>query len=472
MNNWENNKEQNTQNFVMVGDSYPSPEEKEEQQAQRHEYQAQESRRQQPEYQQAQTSEQTQQMYRQTQTSEQTQPHTQEFGQEQPENKTGVHAFHQEPSARPKQKKQKKEPRFVTRKAFVISLICCMIGTSALTIGGYTLASNLGIGNTTKQVSATNYTLAKATGSEKSVQEIIAQNENAVVEIRTESVSRDAWLQNYVTEGAGSGVIVDTKGYILTCNHVIENANKIVVTLKDGTELEASLVGADAQNDIAVLKVKANNLTAASYGDSSEMQVGDMVVAIGNPLGELGGSASSGIISALDRTITVDNREMTLMQTDTSINPGNSGGGLFDQYGNLIGIVVAKSTGSYVEGLGFAIPITKAAEIAKDLIENGHVTGRPAIGITIVDASDAETAMQFGLRMTGVYVKEVNGEEAKAAGFKAGDMIYYVGDTKIENQAGLTGALNKYKPGDKVKITVIRDNETVELTTKLIESAQ
>ena len=472
MNNWENNKEQNTQNFVMVGDSYPSPEEKEEQQAQRHEYQAQESRRQQPEYQQAQTSEQTQQMYRQTQTSEQTQPHTQEFGQEQPENKTGAHAFHQEPSARPKQKKQKKEPRFVTRKAFVISLICCMIGTSALTIGGYTLASNLGIGNTTKQVSATNYTLAKATGSEKSVQEIIAQNENAVVEIRTESVSRDAWLQNYVTEGAGSGVIVDTKGYILTCNHVIENANKIVVTLKDGTELEASLVGADAQNDIAVLKVKANNLTAASYGDSSEMQVGDMVVAIGNPLGELGGSASSGIISALDRTITVDNREMTLMQTDTSINPGNSGGGLFDQYGNLIGIVVAKSTGSDVEGLGFAIPITKAAEIAKDLIENGHVTGRPAIGITIVDASDAQTAMQFGLRMAGVYVKEVNGEEAKAAGFKAGDMIYYVGDTKIENQAGLTGALNKYKPGDKVKITVIRDNETVELTTKLIESAQ
>lgn len=471
MNNWENNKEQNTQNFVMVGDSYSSPEEKKEQQTQQHKYQAQESHRQQPEYQ-------------QTQTSGQTQQHTQEFGQEQQnrqqaqesgqqtEYENGAHAFYQASSVRSKKKKEKKEPKFITRKAFAVSLICCMIATSALTVGGYTLASNLGIGNTTKQVSATNYTLAKATGSEKSVQEIIAQNENAVVEIRTESVSRDAWLQNYVTEGAGSGVIVDTKGYILTCNHVIEGASKIVVTLKDGTELEASLVGADAQNDIAVLKVKANNLTAASYGDSSEMQVGDMVVAIGNPLGELGGSASSGIISALDRTITVDNREMTLMQTDTSINPGNSGGGLFDQYGNLIGIVVAKSTGSDVEGLGFAIPITKAAEIAKDLIENGHVTGRAAIGITIVDASDAETAMQFGLRMTGVYVKEVNGKEAKAAGFKAGDMIYYVGDTKIENQAGLTGALNKYKPGDKVKITVIRDNETVELTTKLIESAQ
>lgn len=449
MNNWENNKEQNTQNFVMVGDPHPSPDEEKNQQNQRYEHQPQESLR------------QEQQNYKQAQ----------EFGQ-QTGYENGAHTFYQESPVRQKKKKEKKEPKFVTRKAFVISLICCMIATSALTVGGYTLASNLGIGNTTKQVSATNYTLAKATGSEKSVQEIIAQNGNAVVEIRTESVSRDAWLQNYVTEGAGSGVIVDTKGYILTCNHVIDGASKIVVTLKDGTELEASLVGADAQNDIAVLKVKANNLTAASYGDSSEMQVGDMVVAIGNPLGELGGSASSGIISALDRTITVDNREMTLMQTDTSINPGNSGGGLFDQYGNLIGIVVAKSTGSDVEGLGFAIPITKAAEIAKDLIENGHVTGRPAIGITIVDASDAETAMQFGLRMTGVYVKEVNGKEAKDAGFKAGDMIYYVGDTKIENQAGLTSALNKYKPGDKVKITVIRDNETVELTTKLIESAQ
>ena len=453
MNNWENNQEQNTQNFVMVGDSYPSPEKKADQQ----EYRQQE----QQEYLHQEPRQQEQQGYQQSQESRQ-----------QPGYEAGTHAIHQEPPVRPKKKREKKEPKYITRKAFVVSLICCMLATSALTVGGYTLASNYGIGNTTKQVSATNYTLAKATGSEKSVQEIIAQNENAVVEIRTESVSRDAWLQNYVTEGAGSGVIVDTKGYILTCNHVIEGASKIVVTLKDGTELEASLVGADAQNDIAVLKVKASNVTAATYGDSSEMQVGDMVVAIGNPLGELGGSASSGIISALDRTITVDNREMTLMQTDTSINPGNSGGGLFDQYGNLIGIVVAKSTGSDVEGLGFAIPISKAAEIAKDLIENGHVTGRPAIGITIVDASDAETAMQFGLRMTGVYVKEVNDEAAKDAGFKAGDMIYYVGDTKIENQAGLTSALNKYKPGDKVKITVIRDNETVELTTTLIESAQ
>ena len=314
---------------------------------------------------------------------------------------------------------KKKEPRYITRKAFIITLIICMIATSGLTIAGYTLASNMGVGGTSKTVSATNYTLAKATGSEKSVQEIIAQNENAVVEIKTESVSRDNWMQNYVTEGAGSGVIIDTKGYILTCAHVVEGSNKIMVTLKDGTELEATLVGMDSQNDVAVIKIKANNLTAATYGDSSELSVGSLVVAIGNPLGELGGSASTGIISALDRELTVGNKNLTLLQTDASINPGNSGGGLFDQYGNLVGIVVAKSTGSDVEGLGFAIPIKQAASIAKDLIKNGHVTGRAAIGVQILDISDAQTAQQYDVRMTGVYIQEVTSSNSKSAGLKA-----------------------------------------------------
>lgn len=372
---------------------------------------------------------------------------------------------------KPQPPKKKKEPKYITRKAFVVTLICCMLATSALTIGGYTLVSNLGPAGENKVVSATNYTLAKATGSEKSVQEIIAQNENAVVEIRTESVAMDNWLQNYVTNGAGSGVIVDTKGYILTCNHVIEGANKITVTLKDGTALDAKVIGSDTQNDVAVLKVTAKNLTAATYGDSSQLQQGDMVVAIGNPLGELGGSASTGIISALDREVSIEGRELTLLQTDTSINPGNSGGGLFDGHGNLIGIVVAKSTGSDVEGLGFAIPISKAAEIAKDLIENGHVTNRAVIGVEVLDVSDVQQAMRYGLRMTGVYVQNVTGSQAKKAGFEAGDMLYYVGDTRIENQSDLTNVLNKHKPGDKVKVTVIRDNQTVELTT-ILEEAQ
>ncbi len=367
---------------------------------------------------------------------------------------------------------KKKEKKYITRKAFIITLIICMIATSGLTIAGYTLASNMGVGGTSKTVSATNYTLAKATGSEKSVQEIIAQNENAVVEIKTESVSNDNWMQNYVTEGAGSGVIVDSKGYILTCAHVVEDSNKIMVTLKDGTEVEATLVGMDSQNDVAVIKIKAKNLTAATYGDSSELSVGSLVVAIGNPLGELGGSASTGIISALDRELTVGNKNLTLLQTDASINPGNSGGGLFDQYGNLVGIVVAKSTGSDVEGLGFAIPINHAAEIAKDLIENGRVTGRAAIGVQIVDISDAQTAQQYNVRMTGVYIKEVTGSNAKSAGLEAGDMLYYLEDTKIESSADLQTALSGYKPGETVKITVIRNNKTVDLKVKLTESTQ
>ncbi len=450
MDNWDNNYEQRKPNFVMVGE--PSPK-------------AETEPAPSPEPA-AQTRHTGQTVY-----TGQT-VHTDQGDQGEPVYGNNSYTYYQQTPPVPP-KKKKKEPKYITRRAFVVTLICCMLATSGLTIGGYTLLSDNGIiSGGGKTVSATNYTLAKATGSEKSVQEIIAQNENAVVEIRTESVAMDNWLQNYVTQGAGSGVIVDTKGYILTCNHVIDGASKITVTLKDGTELEAKIVGGDSQNDVAVLKVNAKNLTAATYGDSSKLSVGDMVVAIGNPLGQLGGSASSGIISALDRTITVEGREMTLLQTDTSINPGNSGGGLFDQYGNLIGIVVAKSSGSDVEGLGFAIPIAKAAEIAKDLIENGHVTNRAAIGISVLDASSAEVAMQYGLRMTGVYIQEVTGDEAQKAGFKAGDMIYYVGDTKIENQASLVSALNKQKPGDKIKVTVIRDNQTVEITTTLVEATE
>lgn len=378
--------------------------------------------------------------------------------------------FQQEP---PKQKKKKKkEPKYITRKAFVLSMIFCMVLTSALSIGGYTLASQMGVGSTTKRISATNYTLEKATGSEKTIEEIVAMNENAVVEIRTESVSIDIWLQNYVTEGAGSGVIIDTKGYILTCNHVVEGSSKITITLKDGTELDAKIVGTDPDNDLAVLKVNATNLTAATYGNSEELSVGDLAVAIGNPLGELGGTASQGIISALDRELTVENKTLTLLQTDASINPGNSGGGLFDQYGHLIGIVVAKSSGSDIEGLGFAIPINTAAEIAKNLIEGGTTenSNKASIGIQVLEIADAQTAMQYGVQHTGVYIQDVTSKKAKKAGLKSGDMIYYFDDQKVETFSDLSAAISKHEPGDKVSITVIRDNKTIDVEVELIET--
>lgn len=379
-------------------------------------------------------------------------------------------SFQQEPEKA--HTKKKNEPKYITRKAFVLSMIFCMVLTSALTIGGYTLASQWGVGSTTKRISATNYTLEKATGSEKTIEEIVAMNENAVVEIRTESVSIDIWMQNYVTEGAGSGVIVDTKGYILTCNHVVEGASKITITLKDGTELNAKIVGTDADNDLAVLKVNATNLVAATYGDSEELSVGDLAVAIGNPLGELGGTASQGIISALDRELTVENKNLTLLQTDASINPGNSGGGLFDQYGHLIGIVVAKSSGSDIEGLGFAIPINTAAEIAKALIEGGAVESgnKASIGIQVVEITDAQMAMQYDVQYTGIYVQEVTSKKAKKAGLKSGDMIYYFEDSKIETFDDLSKAISKHQPGDEVTITVIRDNKTIDIEVELVES--
>ena len=253
---------------------------------------------------------------------------------------------------------------------------------------------------------------------------------------------------------------------------MVEGSNKITITLKDGTELNAKIVGTDPANDLAVLKVNATNLVAASYGDSEELSVGDLVVAIGNPLGELGGTASQGIVSALDRELTVDGKNLTLLQTDASINPGNSGGGLFDQYGHLIGIVVAKSSGSDIEGLGFAIPINTAAKIAKALIEDGDVenSNKASIGIQVLEITDAQMAMQYGVQHTGVYIQDVTSKKAKKAGLKSGDMIYYLEDKKIETFDDLSSALSKHEPGDKVSITVIRDNKTVDIETELIET--
>ena len=253
--------------------------------------------------------------------------------------------------------KPKKEPRYVTTKSFVIVLILAIIVSASLGAGGYALASNVfGVSGVTKSINATNVNLAKATGSELSIQEIIARNENSVVAIETESVSTDSWLGQYVTQGAGSGIVYSEDGYIITNNHVISGASSIKVTLHNGTELKASLVATDPQTDVAVIKVDETGLTPVSFGDMTSLSVGDLAVAIGNPLGTLSGTATEGIISALEREITIDGKSMSLIQTSASINPGNSGGGLFDQYGHLIGMVVAKSSGSDVEGLGFAIP--------------------------------------------------------------------------------------------------------------------
>ena len=377
---------------------------------------------------------------------------------------------HYSPTESPWEKKTR-EPKYVTRKAFIITLILAMIFSGLVGAAGYALANSI-FGGTTidKSINTTNYNLARSTGSVLSLQEIIARNENSVVAILTEQVSTDYWMGQYVTKGAGSGVIYKEDGYIITNNHVIEGASTITVTLHDGTEYPATLVATDELTDIAVIKIDATGLTPVTFGDMDKVSVGDAVIAIGNPLGTLSGTATEGIVSALEREITVDNKAMSLIQTSASINPGNSGGGLFDQYGNLIGIVVAKSSGSDVEGLGFAIPVDKVESVAKSLVENGYVEGRPMAGITIIDLTDPSEAMKYGVSITGVYIGSVNGEKAKAAGLKSGDLIYYLDDDKITSSSQLVSLIQSHQVGDVVTFTVVRNNEILKCDVELVES--
>lgn len=369
-----------------------------------------------------------------------------------------------------------------TRKGLALFIILCLLFSALAGFTGGFFATSLaneglftGIvrailpDRATSAFSDGGQNLAKATGSELTIQEIINQTANAVVEIRTESVVTDGWIGQYVTQGAGSGVIFQANGYIMTNNHVIENARKITVTLKNGKAYEAQLVGTDEQTDVAVIRIKASGLTAANIGNSDELVFGDLAVAIGNPLGELGGTATVGIISALDREVTIDNKTMSLLQTDASINPGNSGGGLFNQYGELVGLVVAKSSGSNVEGIGFAIPINRAFSVANELIEYGYVQGRVQMGLLLVDISNSREAIKNGVQTLGVYVVKAESSEAQRAGFLSGDRLVSIEGAIITSYPEVLKALEKYAVGDTIEVTVARDNQSVVLTLVLGE---
>ena len=372
-----------------------------------------------------------------------------------------------------KKPKEKNNTPYVTKKFFALMLVICMILSAAVGAGAYALAiSSFGGTSVDKSIHTTNYNLAKSTGSVLSIEEIVAKNENSVVAIETESVSTDSWLRQYVTQGAGSGVIYSEDGYIITNNHVIDGANSIKVTLYNGKTYDAALVATDAQTDVAVIKINETGLTPVTMGSMDQVSVGSLAVAIGNPLGTLSGTATDGIISALEREITIDGKAMSLIQTSASINPGNSGGGLFDQYGDLIGLVVAKSSGSDVEGLGFAIPVDKVESVAKSLIKNGYVEGRPAAGIVIQDLTDSSTAMQYGVSLTGVYITDVTGENAKKAGLQKGDMIYYVDDVKITDSSVLLKTIQGHKIGDTVTFTVVRGSDILKCDVQLEDSAK
>lgn len=383
---------------------------------------------------------------------------------------------------KPKAPRQPSKPVSLTRRSLALLIALCVVVSGLFGFGGAYLSSALSGGHSgsskAASVSKNGYKLEDATGSKMTVQEVTNATKDSVVEIKTESVSSDAWMQQYVTEGAGSGVVMTADGYIMTNNHVIDGASKITVTTSDDKEYEAKLVGTDSITDIAVIKISAKNLTPVTYGNSDQLAVGDMAVAIGNPLGELGGTVSAGIISALDRELAIDGKTMTLLQTDASINPGNSGGGLFNGDGQLIGIVVAKSSGSNVEGLGFAIPINKAADVAQQLMDKGYVSDQPSTGMSYSESSQGSGMSQFfgnsqdsqsQSSSATVYIQEVTGTNAKKAGFQQGDIVYAVDGTEITSFNTLSSIVTSHKVGDKLTFTIVRGNQTKDIKLTLEE---
>ncbi len=366
------------------------------------------------------------------------------------------------------------------RRTAALAVAACMLLSCLFGLGGAYIGNNLwgtskvessSTSTPTSTTKTSGYNLNSATGSNLTVQEITAKTQPSVVEIKTESVSNDVWMQQYVTKGAGSGVIISEDGYIITNNHLIESASKIDVTTSDGKSYEASLIGKDSTNDVAVLKIDAKNLSPATYGNSDELQVGDLAVAIGNPLGELGGTVTAGIISAKDRQLNIDGKTLNLLQTDSSINPGNSGGGLFNGDGQLVGIVVAKSSGSDIEGLAFAIPVNTAAEVAQQLIDKGYVAGQPWTGMSYTEGNSGYDSL-FGNSSGTVYIYSVETSTAKKAGFKPGDVVFAVDGTQISSFDELSKIITSHKVGDVLKFTIVREGKTQDLNIKLQEKTK
>lgn len=368
--------------------------------------------------------------------------------------------------------KAKKEPKYVTKGFLVMCMIFTMLVSSILgaLAGGALNGSNSSDDGRTERDDSelSQLSLSDATGSDMTVSEIVEKNADAVVEILVSGTSQGYFGQMEVTEGAGSGVIVREDGYIVTNYHVITGANKVQVTLHNGETYPATIVGGDNDKDIAIIKIDAKGLTVAEIGDSSKVEVGDTAVAIGNPLGQLGGTATTGIISALDRNLEIDGRTLTLMQTDAAINGGNSGGGLFNSKGELIGIVDAKSSGVGIEGLAFAIPINTVADTINDIIENGNVTTRPVVGITIAEVSE-ESAQYYQLDSAGVYITQVTGENAQKAGLQQNDRIVSFEGETIESSQQFITAVKKHKAGDTVTMVVNRGGQDIEIKTVLEE---
>lgn len=285
----------------------------------------------------------------------------------------------------------------------------------------------------------------------------------SVVFIGVTTTATNFFGQRQTQTGAGSGIIISQDGYVMTNHHVIERADSIKVRLFDGRSYEAELVGSDINTDLAVVKINAQDLRPAVLGDSDNVRVGELAVAIGNPLGNLEGSVTVGVVSAVNRSVDIENISMSLIQTDAALNPGNSGGALVNKYGEIIGVVNAKTSAVGIEGLGYAIPSNDAKIVVEDLITKGYVSGRIKIGIATQDI--CEVLADFYDLPEGIYIVDVEPESsADKAGLKAGDVIIGIDGRDILTGSELLEVRDSHEVGDEVKVLIIRDGEKMVMT--------
>ncbi len=297
---------------------------------------------------------------------------------------------------------------------------------------------------------------------------------DSVVEIMTEYTVQSMWYQ-YVTGGAGSGVIISDDGYIVTNNHVICDdsgttiADNITVRLTNGEEYKATAIGADADSDIAVLKIEAQGLTFAVAGNSDNLAVGEEVVVVGNPLGELGGTVTNGIVSATEREMEVNGVSMSLIQSNAAVNPGNSGGGMFNMKGELIGIVNAKSSGTGIEGLGFAIPINEALQINEQLLQYGYVRGKTMIGVGFNQVDNSASMFSYFYNVKpGLYVSSLT-EGYNDDVLQVGDRVIAVNGEEVSTQADVKAIVTESAVGDKLKFQLYREGKLIEVEVTCFE---
>ena len=398
-----------------------------------------------------------------------------------PENENTVPPRYYTPPEKPVKAPKEKKPHGKWVKALCLCLVCallgglCGAGIMAGSMNSRIAAVEEKLEEQTKEtlsIGETSSTPApvSATTTAKPIAAIYEQACNEVVGITTEVTYTNFFGQTSSSAVSGSGFIVSPDGYILTNYHVIEYAYKgnyaVTVMLHDGTRYEASIVGVEDCNDIAVLKIDASGLDPVAFGDSDKLSVGDDVYAVGNPLGELEFSMTTGRVSALDRLITTDesSEAINMFQIDAAVNSGNSGGPVYNANGEVIGIVTAKYSDTGVEGLGFAIPINDAVKIANDLITKGYVTGKAYMGVIIDERYNSMYSQYYNMPI-GAFVKSVEpGSCAESAGIQAGDIITKLGDAEITGYSDLKQAIKQYSAGDSAELELYRAGESRTLT--------